>query len=132
MPSPFADSTPSAEDIAAALPDLAYEVHRQIGGGWPAAVYRAALAEECRLKGYPVEQTKSVPVAYKGQEVGQVVLDLLIGGQVLVQVFSGKEPAQEDQVAALSTLRASKARFGFIAYFSATKAETKKLIASPI
>jgi len=64
----------------------AFEVANTLGSGFLEKVYENALAVELRRAGMRVEQQKLVEVHYKGQLVGEGVLDLLIEDLVIVEV----------------------------------------------
>ena len=69
--------------------EAAEEVHRALGTGLPAAVYKAALAEEMRGRGIPFERDKTVPIRYRGLVlVTGIELDLLVGSELIVEALS--------------------------------------------
>jgi len=64
----------------------AYEVSNTLGCGFLEKVYEKALAVELRHAGLRVEQQKLIQVHYKGDLVGEGVLDLLVEDVVIVEV----------------------------------------------
>ena len=67
----------------------ATEVHRALGPGLPARVYKSALAEELRARTIPFEQDKTVPIRYRGLVlVTGIELDLLVAGELIVEALS--------------------------------------------
>lgn len=74
-------------EISAQILDAAIAVHREIGGpGVLESYYEAALAQELRLRGLKVETQKSVPIFYKGVEIGEPYrLDMLVEGKVIIE-----------------------------------------------
>lgn len=63
------------------------EVHRQLGPGLLESAYEAALCHELRLRGLRFERQRRVPLVYKGVALEcDFVLDVLIEGQILVEV----------------------------------------------
>ena len=65
----------------------AIEVHRELGGpGLLESVYKGALAWELDRAGHRVEREVSVPVVYKGVELGDPLrIDLLVDRQIVVE-----------------------------------------------
>ena len=75
--------TESTEKIIGA----AIEVHRHLGPGLLESVYEAALAFELAERGLTVERQKPVPLVYKGLKFDEGYrLDLLVGGQVILEL----------------------------------------------
>ena len=69
------------EVIGAAL-----EVHRVLGAGLLELVYERALCREFRLRGIPFVAQPIVPIQYKGEEVGECRLDLLVGDTIILEL----------------------------------------------
>jgi GxxExxY protein len=79
---------PSAEidALAHTVIGAAIEVHRVLGPGFLESVYEEALAVELRLRGIPFQRQAMLAVDYKGHPVGEGRLDLLVGGQLIVEL----------------------------------------------
>jgi len=64
----------------------AFEVSNTLGCGFLEKVYENALAVELRRAGLRVQQQKPIHVRYRGEVVGEGVLDLLVEDVVIVEV----------------------------------------------
>ena len=64
----------------------AIEVHRFFGPGLLESIYEKALTHELELRGVSVVCQQSVPVHYKGKTLEDFRLDLLVGGEVIVEL----------------------------------------------
>ena len=64
----------------------AIEVHRELGPGLPEALYERSLCAELRRRNIPYECQVLVPVSYKGELVGEFRLDLLVAGELIVEL----------------------------------------------
>ena len=64
----------------------AIEVHRFFGPGLLESIYEKALTHELELRGVTVVCRQSVPVCYKGKMLEDFRLDLLVGGEVIVEL----------------------------------------------
>jgi GxxExxY protein len=62
------------------------EVHQALGPGFIESVYRNALVLQLRKAGLQVEPEKEVLVRYLGVEVGRHRLDLVVEGEVVVEL----------------------------------------------
>ena len=60
----------------------AIEVDRQLGPGLLEHVYEEGLWVESELQGLSFQRQVSVPVVYKGKEIGMYRIDLLVSRQL--------------------------------------------------
>ena len=96
----------------------AIEVHRALGPGLQERTYENALAIELRDQGLPFDRQVSVPVAYKGEWIGDYRLDLIVDDAVVVEIKSVERmlPLFEGQL--LTYLRVTGKRVGLILNFN--------------
>ena len=57
------------EAICKQIIDAAFQVHKALGPGLLESVYEACLVMELILRGFKVEQQKTLPVFYKGKKL---------------------------------------------------------------
>ena len=69
--------------IAAAI-----EVHKILGPGLLESIYEEALCHELGLRGIPHERLKEISVIYKDVRIKGQRLDLLVDGEVIVEIKS--------------------------------------------
>ncbi|MBL0225335.1 MAG: GxxExxY protein [Geobacteraceae bacterium] len=69
--------------IAAAI-----EVHRILGPGLLESIYEEALCHELGLRGIPHERQKEISVMYKDVRIKGQRIDLLVHGEVIVEIKS--------------------------------------------
>src|SRR5437868_771781 len=74
------------DELARAVIGAALEVHRTLGPGFLEAVYEEALAVELGLRDIPFSRQYPIAVGYKGQQVGESRLDLLIDCELIVEL----------------------------------------------
>jgi GxxExxY protein len=82
----FQEPPPHVNDIARQVIEAAVEVHRHLGPGYAESVYENALAIELGLRGIPFERQAGFRVDYKGHEVGEGRMDLLIDRILVVEL----------------------------------------------
>jgi GxxExxY protein len=105
-------------EITEAIIGAAIEVHRQLGPGMLESVYEAVLAYELAQRGLEVERQKAVPLVYKELSFDEGYrLDLLVAGQVIVELkcVEALLPIHEAQL--LSYLKLTGLRVGLIINF---------------
>ncbi len=66
----------------------AIEVHRILGPGLLESIYEEALCHEFNLRGVSCERQKELDVIYKGKVIKGQRLDLLVYGEVVVEIKS--------------------------------------------
>lgn len=64
----------------------AIEVHRFFGPGLLESIYEKALTYELQLRQVAVASQQPVPVRYKGKALEDFRLDLLVAGEVIVEL----------------------------------------------
>ena len=96
----------------------AIEVHKQLGPGLLESIYEDAMTVEFELEGLRYSQQVKLPVIYKGRELGELKLDLLVEDMVVVEVKSveGYDPVFEAQV--LTYLKLTQKRVGLLINFN--------------
>jgi GxxExxY protein len=94
------------------------EVHRQLGPGLLESVYRSALGVEFDLQGMRYVQELPLPVKYKGKEIGQFRIDMLVEDAVVIELKSTErhDPVFEAQL--LSYLKLGGYRAGLLINFN--------------
>jgi GxxExxY protein len=118
------------EELTGRIIGAAIEVHRQLGPGFIESIYENALVYELRKRGLKVEQQLEVPVLYGGNlEVGQQRLDLLVEGEIVVDLKTISELLDVHFAIVKSQLRAVKKKHGLLLNFAKVKLEAKRVIA---
>ncbi len=105
-------------------------VHRELGPGLIEGIYARAVAMEMTARGIPFEAEKAIPVQYRGALLCHQRLDLLVGGQIVVELKAVDflHPIHVTQV--LSYLRVAGLRLGLLVNFnvSVLKAGIRRVI----
>jgi GxxExxY protein len=107
------------EDVGRELVDSAFQVHIALGPGLMESAYEACLHHQLSQRGLTVERQKALPVTYKGLQLDAGFrLDLLIEGQVVVELkaVEALSPLHEAQL--LSYLKLGGYRLGFLLNFN--------------
>ena len=63
-----------------------FEVYRELGYGFPEAVYRRALGIVIRAAGLSATEEVPLNVHFRGEVIGRFYADLLVEGVVLIEV----------------------------------------------
>ncbi len=95
----------------------AIEVHRLLGPGLLESIYGEALAVELELLGVACQRQVEVDVVYKGRVIKGQRLDLLVAGEVIVEVKSVAKLPDVAVAQVLSYLKASRLKRGLLLNF---------------
>ena len=117
------------EELTGKIIGAAIEVHRQLGPGFVESIYENALVYELRKRGLKVEQQLEVPVFYDGIEVGKHRLDLLVEGEIVIDLKAVSELHDVHFAIVKSQLRAAKRKHGLLLNFAKVTLEVKRVIA---
>ena len=97
----------------------AMEVHRAMGAGLLEVVYAECLAMELGFRGLKVEREVPVPLVYKGCSVRHTFrLDLLVEGELVVEVKAVDELSSVHQAQLLTYLKLTGLRLGMLMNFN--------------
>ena len=101
---------------------VAMEVHKLMGPGLLEGVYEECLAEELIQRGFKVERQVSLPIVYKGKQVGHpLVIDLLVDDRIIVELKAVNELLDIYSAQLLSYLRLSKLKLGLLINFNSVR-----------
>jgi GxxExxY protein len=101
--------------------EAASEVHRALGPGLLDTVYKLALAEELRTRHVPFARNRTVPIRYRGLVLTTgLQLDLVVGGELIVDVRSVERISEWHRAQLLTHLRFSGCPRGLLINFNVT------------
>ena len=117
-------------DLTEVIIGAAIDVHRKLGPGFLKSVYENALVIELRRRGLEVEQQRVISVVYDGVDVGTHRLDVLVQGQVVIDLKTIKAFDEVHFAVVRSQLRAAGLKHGLLLNFAGAKLEIKRVIAT--
>lgn len=121
------------DSLARAVLDSAFEVHRILGPGFYEGVYEHALAVELTRRSIPFERQIPLTVRYKGVEVGEGRVDMLVGGDLVVELESVEQLSAVHVAQLISYLKAFDRRLGLLITFNVKLLTTgiRRIVVSP-
>jgi len=110
--------TPRKDDkLTESIISCAIEVHRHLGPGLLESIYEEALCHELSLRNMPYERQKEVDVLYKGNKIKGQRLDLLVKGEVLIEVKAVRKLNEVFTSQVLSYLKSTGCKRGLLINF---------------
>jgi len=105
-----------------------FEVYRVLGAGFLEKVYERALVKELLIKGLRAEAQVPLQVAYKGEVVGEYFADVVVEGQVIIELKAVDELSGIHEAQLLNYLKATGYKMGLLVNFRHPKAEIKRFV----
>jgi GxxExxY protein len=96
----------------------AIEVHRTLGPGLLESIYEEALCHELFLRSIPFERQKEVDVFYKDKIIKGQRLDLIVSGEVVVEIKSVRKLEDVFTAQVLSYLKSTGLKRALLINFS--------------
>jgi len=106
----------------------AFEVSNTLGCGFVEKVYENALAIELRQAGMRAEQQRPIQVHYRGDLVGEGVLDLLVEEAVIVEVNAMEELNRAHAAQSLNYLKATQHPVCLLLNFGRPRLQIKRFV----
>jgi len=105
-----------------------FEVNRILGAGFLEKVYQKALLIELRKRGLKAESEVPIQVRYKGELVGEYFADIVVEGQVILELKAIEQLQKIHEAQLLNYLKATEYKIGLLINFTHPKAEIKRFI----
>jgi GxxExxY protein len=94
-----------------------YEVYNELGAGFLEIVYHRAMVVALRQSGLTAESEVSVPVFFRGVQVGDFSADILVENAVLLELKAVRDFEAAHEAQLLNYLRATKIEIGLLMNF---------------
>ena len=116
------------DDLSHRIIGVAIDVHKKLGPGFQEKIYEEALLKEFQKSGIGYEKQKVVRVDYNGVNLGNQRIDLLVDGEIIVEIKACNKiiPLFRDQV--ISYLKTTDKRLGLILNFGRSRLEIKRVV----
>jgi GxxExxY protein len=118
----------NTDDLTETIIGCAMKVSNTLGVGFLEKVYENALAVELRKAGLVPEQQKKISVTYDGVIVGDYSADILVNGQVILELKAVKFIDEIHKAQLLNYLKATGLRVGLILNFGTPKLGIKRMV----
>jgi GxxExxY protein len=106
-------------EVSSEIVQSAIEIHRALGPGLLESVYRSCMIYELRERGLSVAAERFVAVQYKELVLdGSYRIDLLVEGEIIVELKSVETVLLVHHAQLLSYLRLTKKRLGLLINFN--------------
>lgn len=115
-------------EITRAVIGGAFRVGNELGAGYLEKVYERALAHELQKAGLHVRTQAPIDVLYDGVIVGEYLADLLVEGQVLIELKALRAFDEAHLAQCLNYLKATGLSVCLLINFGGPKVEIKRVV----
>jgi GxxExxY protein len=116
------------EDVTEKIIGVCFEVINELGSGFLESVYQKALVLALMQAGLMVQAQVPLKVVFRGHVVGEFIADIIVEGQVVLELKSGKALNAEHEAQLLNYLKATGMKVGLLLNFGRPKLEWKRLV----
>ena len=116
-----------SEKLTEEILGACFEVSNELGTGFLESVYEKALLIALRQKGFNAISQAPVSVKFRDEPVGQFFADLLVGGEIIVELKVAKSLAPEHLAQAINYLKATGLETALLINFGNRKVEYRRL-----
>ncbi len=104
-----------------------YKVYNMLGYGFLEKVYERSLAVELRRMGMQVVCQMPLTVYYEGEEVGNYFADMVVEGEVIVEMKAAAGLVEEHEAQLVNYLRATDKEVGMLLNFGVKPSFKRKV-----
>ena len=107
---------------------ICYDVHNELGPGFPEKVYHTSLKVLLEKEGIKFQDERQYDVLFKGERVGNFKADFLIEDKVILEIKSiaGKMP-KVFEAQLISYLKAAGLRAGLLVNFGDVSCQVRRI-----
>jgi GxxExxY protein len=116
------------EQLSGRVIEAAIAVYRELGPGFLESVYDSALKTAFRHRGIVYESQKEVTVFFEGEEAGVHRLDLLVEGEMVVELKAVKALEDVHFAQVRAYLKATGLHVGLLMNFNSPTLVVKRVV----
>jgi GxxExxY protein len=116
------------KELSYLIMQAAYEVHNNLGTGFPEKIYEEAMVRELKARKIALQRQKKVVVNYKGEPLGEFTLDLLANERIILELKAVSEILRVYEQQALSYLKATGFPLAIVINFGAESVQSSRVV----
>jgi len=117
----------SKEDLTERIIKACIEVHKELGPGFLESIYHNALKLELENMNLTFESEKEVKVNYRDNEVGTHKIDLLVDGEIVVELKTVEDLHRKYYAQVRSYLKALNKDVGLLVNFADATIDVRRV-----
>ncbi len=116
------------EALSGKILEAAVAVHKTLGPGFLESIYQKSMEVALRHRGIPFDAQKEIHIIFEKEDVGLHKLDLIVAGEIIVELKAVKDLEDIHYAQVKSYLKATGRHVGLLLNFNATTLLTKRIV----
>ena len=116
------------EELSSKIIAAGIDVHKALGPGFIEGVYQKAMEVAFRHRNIPFERQKEIHLYFEEEDLGVQRIDLLVCGEIVVELKAVERFARIHFVQLKSYLRCLGLHVGLLLNFNAATLEVKRMV----
>ena len=116
------------EELSGRILGAAVDVHKALGPGFLESIYQRAMEVALTHRSIMFEHQKQIQVVFEGVDVGLHILDLVVQGQIIVELKAVKALEDIHFAQVKSYLKATGLHVGLLLNFNAPTLTIKRVV----
>lgn len=116
------------KELSYLIMQAAFEVHNELGPGFPESIYEEAMNRELTRRGLLLERQKEIKVFFKGEQIGKFQLDSIANERIILEYKAVSEIARIHKQQALSYLKATGLELAIVINFGAERVQSSRVV----
>jgi GxxExxY protein len=116
------------EALSGRILEAAVAVHKSLGPGFLESVYQKAMEVALRHRGIPFDQQREIRIFFEEEDVGLHRLDLIVSGEIIVELKAIKGLEDIHYAQLKSYLKATGLHVGLLLNFNSPKLVVKRVV----
>jgi GxxExxY protein len=116
------------EELTGKVIGASYAVFNDLGAGFLESVYEKSLAIELSRLGVACQRQVPLLVRYRGEVVVEFVADLIVEGQIIIELKAVETLAKAHEVQLVNYLKATRIDLGLLINFGAEGVEVRRKV----
>jgi GxxExxY protein len=115
------------KELSYEILSASFAVHNELGPSFLETIYESAMVCELKVRGHQVDTKVRVPVLYKGEKIGEHVLDVVVDNKIILELKAVSEIAPIHKQQALSYLKATNLPLAIVINFGSTRVQSERV-----
>jgi GxxExxY protein len=115
------------KELSYLIMQAAFEVHNNLGPGFPEVLYEEAMVRELGARNIPFERQRRIVVSYKERPLGEFILDLIVNEKIILELKAVTEILRLHEQQALSYLKATGLPLAIVINFGAESVKSSRV-----
>ena len=116
------------KELSYLIMQAAYEVHNNLGPGFPEMLYEQAMVRELLSRKLTLQRQRKVVVNYKQEPLGEFILDLTVNERIILELKAVSSILKLHEQQAFSYLKATGLQLAIVINFGAESVQSSRVV----